>query len=362
MSSQSLARVETPRTLEEVRSRYSEQNYNLLVPQTSMEMLPAGVIPAVTLVKADMDVKNGGDLYPVEGGNLAPTKTLLNKLAAAGGVTWLDSRRVDDRRHPHYVEWTVTAQMTLPDGSVRRETSSKTIDMREDTGDGRGSDLQRVITTAERARDGQGRDPAREIEQVRMFLQEHAESKAKNRCIRALLGLRTSYSRQQLQRPFAVAKLVPDPQDPFAQRAVVANVLGATRALFGPPPTPEPPIVDASFDESSSAAEGGAPSQTASGDGEVSEAPPLSSGKAEGAARTGPSADLPLFDAEPEYTKDERDRELGRAWKNAQDAGLDKRGFLELIKHVTGKGSYASMGRDDVRDLESEITSMRGGQ
>lgn len=326
---QSLAPVPA-RSLQDIQARFRPEQFQLLVPETHMAGLPVGIVPMVTIVRLDPN-PNHGDVFSIEG-KKSPTKNALNRIAAAAGITWTDSRRVDDRRHPHYCEWVVEAEMTLPDGTVRQERSSRTIDLRHDAGDGLvGAD---AVGMKERA-----------LSQTRKFIQEHAESKAKNRAIRALLGLKTSYTDAELAKPFAVAKLVPDPSNEFAQKAVMARVLGAENALFGPalPPPPVEDVVDAEFHETPETSD---PSSGEGGGEVLADSPPPVSGP-------------PPMSAPTPLTPEQRQAEVNRLWNLATQVGVSE-DFVELVRATTGRNDYGELDASDMKKLEAAIRAAGG--
>jgi hypothetical protein len=92
---------------------------------------------------------------------------------------------------------------------------------------------------------------ARQILELRKFLLRHAERKAKSRAI-ADLGVKRSYTKKELEKPFAVARLMfnghveGDPELTREFRLKIADsFLGASSALYGQPraslPAPQPP-------------------------------------------------------------------------------------------------------------------------
>jgi len=112
------------------------------------------------------------------------------------------------------------------DGSMRTEVGTVEMDLRD------GSD------TAANMGD-------KELALVRKFILRHAESKAMNRVVRRL-GIRTKYTREDLAKPFVVAKLAFTGQtdDPTLKRMFAARIadtfLGARQTLYGNQPAALP--------------------------------------------------------------------------------------------------------------------------
>ena len=93
-----------------------------------------------------------------------------------------------------------------------------------------------------RKADGSDRkDPTRQIREMRLHILSHAESKAKLRALRSL-GIKTSFTQEELKLPFAVARLMwtgrtadPELRRMFAEKQADA-MIGANAALYGSPP------------------------------------------------------------------------------------------------------------------------------
>jgi len=221
--------------------QYSNERYNYLAPKMMIDELPQGMRLVATRVDID---PQSDDVYQIPGGSkVGIGKAKLNALAAGAGISYTYSKRVDDRRHPHYVEWEVGGKMVMPDGSLREESANKAVDLRADIGDGsQGADLEKITSLAARKK----RDPSGEIVQQRQHILSMAETKAKNRLIRSMVGLQTSYERPALLKPFVMVKLAVDPGSEFGSKAAMAAMYGATNALFGP--QTQPPVVVAELE------------------------------------------------------------------------------------------------------------------
>jgi hypothetical protein len=73
--------------------------------------------------------------------------------------------------------------------------------------------------------------------QFRKFKDERAMTGAKERCIRALLALKASYSREELSKPFVFPRVTLDASkmlaSPEMRSAAVERMTGATSSIFG---------------------------------------------------------------------------------------------------------------------------------
>ena len=197
------------------------------------------------------DDEGGGDIS----GNLALKGTALNRIAGARGVTWTPEKsgRVDDGADPHYARYRAVGKVRDPDGQWREEVREKEVDLRLDSATVRA--MQRKQRSKEdyfarqdnRRPDYTKADEAfmTELDQCRTHIAALAESKAKNRVIRVLCEIRTTYTADDLARPFVACKLVftgkfGDPeQDRQAATMITARELGydaqgAAALLYGP--------------------------------------------------------------------------------------------------------------------------------
>ena len=195
----------------------ASETMHLISPAAICPTLPEGCELSLSCVAIDPNK----EAYKVPTGDIALTKTALDKIAAAAGVSWspTNCRRVDDGKDPHYCCYSVAAEVRGLDGQQRVITGSAEIDVRDS------SDAARSMQP-------------RQLAELRKFILRHAESKAKLRAIRSL-GIRPHYSAEELRKPFCVARLAftgrsdnPETSALFS-RAIAASFLGSTQALFG---------------------------------------------------------------------------------------------------------------------------------
>jgi len=205
--------------------RAASEVAHLVTPQTSCGELPAGCAVSASAVYIDADRES----YAIPGTNdRGLDKTALAKISAAAGIDWdpVGSCRLDDGSDPRYVHYRAVGRVRNFDGSMRTEVGTVEMDLRD------GSD------TAANMGD-------KELALVRKFILRHAESKAMNRVVRRL-GIRTKYTREDLAKPFVVAKLAFTGQtdDPTLKRMFAARIadtfLGARQTLYGNQPAALP--------------------------------------------------------------------------------------------------------------------------
>lgn len=219
----------------------ASREYHLVSPATSVGQLPEGCGVAMSTVLIDPDPKHS-EVYPIKGSDkLGLHRAALDKLAAAAGISWdsAQSRRLDDGSDPHYCCFRAVGTYRSFDGTEVQIMGTKEMDLREGSDQARGAGSGLVVQ--------------------RQFIMGHAETKARLRAIRSI-GIRTGYTREELTKPFVVARLMwtGESNDPELRRAFAMKqadaMLGGSRALFGHgamphvatapllAPTPPPPV------------------------------------------------------------------------------------------------------------------------
>jgi hypothetical protein len=216
------------------RLRFAAQHCHLL-GAVSASKLPEGCAVAIGVVRVDPAV----DAHDVGGGKYSLLSHTLYRLAQTAGIAFDPDRsgRVDDGSDPHYCKWRAVGARRDLDGSVVPVVREKVMDLRD------GSPMVAKI----RAESKDDASFQRNLRMQRAFLEAHAQTKAEQRVIRKLLGLR-SYTREELERPFAVVKLqfTGHSDDPEIRRANAAAIrdqmLGGVQAMFGPPKRMASPV------------------------------------------------------------------------------------------------------------------------
>jgi hypothetical protein len=224
----------------------ASEKYHLVAPATAIASVPEGCEVAISQIQIDADPRNG-EVYDVGMGKFGLGKSALDRVAAAAGVTWdaHQSRRLDDGRDPRYCSWLAVGTYRHFDGTEVQIMGTKEMDLRPNSPQVEA--LEQRAAAKNKSADGQ-------IREMRLHIAAHAETKARLRAIRSL-GIRTAYTREELGKPFVVAKLMwtgatDDPTlrtEAFRMRA--AAMMGGMRTLYGPGPqvalpaaSPAPPI------------------------------------------------------------------------------------------------------------------------
>lgn len=239
--STALVTVAVKRALESVEG-HRKANANMLVAPAALAMCPKQYQPAITTVEIPSTDPKDGWVYPIPGGDtVGLSKSVLLILGNASGLTWMHHQmgRVDNESYgPLYCRWKAVCRVTNFDGSKREVVAHKTIDLRD--GSPLCLDLNRIAQKKEdKYAEKDHRDPRKvtadeQIAQMRANIESLAETKAMLRCVRAALGVKTSYTREEIKKPFVVCKMVwmPPQNDPVVDRMIAATELGIMENLF----------------------------------------------------------------------------------------------------------------------------------
>jgi hypothetical protein len=224
--------------------KYQDEGYNILTPAITLEGLSKYHKATVETVSLSPD-PDYGDVYKDRNSKNAfiVKKQGLDKLAVLAGILWPDqtgSRRVDDKKDPNYIAFEAFGAIRKSDGQLVPVKAYYDMDLiaHED-------DL--VHSYREKGQKGDYAKHGKELEeyvaycvgrdmrQIRKHRAARCESGARNRVIRALLGLKNKYTKVELQKPFVAVRITyqPDYDDPEVKRIVTMMSLGAQSTIFG---------------------------------------------------------------------------------------------------------------------------------
>jgi len=214
----------------EITKQYPSDKYNLLVPvKTYQELSPLHKV-VINEVQISPDPKQK-DTYSQSGG-LALTKNGLMKLMAAANIQIIDSRAVPPQRCNKCIEIaerTRQAPKCFECPYIDDIAHQVTIAVPEPSGT-----YRTVRATKEiRMEDAKATMKDSEFKQFSKFKTEHCESKALNRALREGLMIKSTYTAQELQKPFAVALVMPNMSDPDLKAAMIERYANNASALYG---------------------------------------------------------------------------------------------------------------------------------
>lgn len=181
--------------------------------------------PFLTIYANVLRVDIEADTYEVDGGKRAPNARFLSRVAAGAGISFTHAIRLDGGSDPALANMTVVAEMRRPDGSMIRTTGTKRV-----------SALAYVVQMY-----GAGwKENPKAVKfytQFCKFVAERAETGAKARAIRGLLGMKAAYALEELKKPFIIPQIQMNAEaiaaDPDGRRMLLASAVGAIGAVFG---------------------------------------------------------------------------------------------------------------------------------
>lgn len=212
-----------------VLEKFPEHSFNLLVPVKTLTMVSPLHKISFNTVKLSTS-EDDKDVYREKNGELALTKLALSKLMASAGIQVLDSRPIPPSDcvkcrqlsaggpaqcgncpSKNDVAWQVTILIPELSGTHRRVKATKELRM----ADARASMSEKQFAA------------------FFPFRSEHAETKALNRALREGLMIRSTYKERDLQKPFVVALITPNFDDPDLKAALIQQISGNSDALYG---------------------------------------------------------------------------------------------------------------------------------
>ena len=205
-------------------NNYPVETYNRLFPATMTEISPLHKI-MVNIVQIDTDIL-AKDIYKQKNGEYSLTKIGCLKLMTAANVVMDESRSILPKNCQRCVEiakatrlapqcagcptkedvaYQVSILVPEPSGGYRKYTATKEVSKQD--------------TLAKK-------NPVE-------HMGANCETKALLRALRAGLGLKGGYTLNELAKPFAVALVVLNTQDPEMKKALIQRYAAGQDALFG---------------------------------------------------------------------------------------------------------------------------------
>ena len=257
-----------------------EEGANLLLPSTKIQGLSEFHAPVVDSVYLSPDPQNG-DVYPENSNNdskLRISAQGLRKLAVCAGIVWrpTECKRTDNRQDRNYVSYQATGGIKKADGAMVFWKGEYDLDFEVVE-----AELRELhCNKSKNWRKSDEEKKAYVESSVRrdlIFKRKHkiklAETGAANRVIRAILGLKSAYTKAELSKPFVMVRIVfqPDYSDPEVKRQVTTAAIQAMTGIYGTQ-SQSAPVVDIppeDFHDISAEEDEPEPSPPASNDGET---------------------------------------------------------------------------------------------
>lgn len=202
-------------------NNYPPETYNRLFPATMTEISPFHRV-IVNIVKIDPNPDNK-EVYVQKDGGLSLTKIACLRLMAAANVMIKNSESVP------------------PDGCMRCKQMAEVTKIPSSCGTCPSKYDVKYEATILVPEPSGGYTPITQCKEIRKEdykgAREHmaaqCETKALLRALRVGLGLKSSYTTQELSRSFAVALIVPNASDPEIKAVMIERYKTSQDALFG---------------------------------------------------------------------------------------------------------------------------------
>jgi len=232
---------------EEELDRYrKEKNFNILVPTQTIKEISPFHKPVLEIVKVNPD-PSAGEVYEiVQGsGDYSLRAAALQKIGYAAGLIWnaRGCHRTDDGSDPDIVSYRAEAAVRKEDGTYMLLNAEYMVDLKvieEETRESYEKKSQSLKKekgwTEQQRKDYVEKCVKRDMLQKRKFRLQLAQTGAMDRVIRKILGLKGTYKKEELEKPFVVPKIAfnPDISDPKVRELLLRQGLEATNLLYGP--------------------------------------------------------------------------------------------------------------------------------
>lgn len=233
--------------------RAKKAGMNMLLPSTHIEGISEFHTPVIDYIQLDPNPESGDVYYHSESGKMALAKQGLMKIAGCAGIIWdvAETRRTDNRRERDYVSYQAVGGLRRADGSLFPFKSEYDMDFEVIEEKLRGQ-YEKKGKKSKKAGDELQDYVSYCVKRDLLYKREHklkiCESGAITRVIRSLLGLRAGYTKQELQKPFVVARIVfrPDYSDPQIRDMMIKKGVDSLTSIYGGgDEQPEPLSTDA---------------------------------------------------------------------------------------------------------------------
>lgn len=214
-----------------VMNDYPADKFNLLIPiKTLQELSPLHKV-VINQVQINPEM-NKKEVYKEKNGELALTKKGLAKLMTAANIQMVESKPALPQkclRCTEMAEKTKLAPKCFECPYCDDVAYQVTLAVPEPSGTWR-----KVVATKEiRMTDERAKMTDKQYQAFFPFRTEQCETKALNRALREALMINATYQSNELQKPFAVAYVVPNMDDPDLKKIMVAKYAESSAVLFG---------------------------------------------------------------------------------------------------------------------------------
>ena len=218
-------------------AEYRKKGYNIPGISTLVAK-PPHLAPVIKIVHIDTSYQSK-DIYPVGGGKYAFSRDGIQKFRIAGGIEFVGYPGGDYVPIKNGILVRTMGRRFDPDGNTKIEVDGKMIDLEAREEDKRLTSRKKID---QEHKDWSEEKKRRRVEEStkdyilkqNKFKYEIALTGAQSRVVSKLLGLKSTYTLEELKRPFVIIAMVPDwdRNDPEIKRMVTARMLGFSDQLY----------------------------------------------------------------------------------------------------------------------------------
>lgn len=205
-----------------IMNKYPPEKFNLLIPVTTLQELSPLRKLVVNTVMISSDLKDK-DVYK-QNGELALTKKGLEKLMTASNIQIVQSQPITPKVCRKCIEVAKATKIAPKCGECKSKNDvayQVTVSIPDPSGQ------PRYVIATKNSR----YDECKSANE-KLFLDEQCETKALNRALRKAMMIKSTYTAEELKKPFVVAYMVPNENDPDMKKAIVQRYAESAKMLF----------------------------------------------------------------------------------------------------------------------------------
>ena len=215
---------------------FKKKGYNI-PGATTVEVKPLRLRPVIEQVVVDIN-DGAGDIRHLSGNKYELTAQALKRFRIAGNITFSEPKTTEIR--PKLIEIEVTGRRFRLNGTPDFLPDRKCIDLEAYEENQRKANLKKVDEehrnkSPEEKRLIVERKVKEAVSSRRAYLRECAITGAQRRVVIKLLGIKTAYTKAELQKPFIIVSMIPDTGgncDPEFLRMIGFQALDITEMMF----------------------------------------------------------------------------------------------------------------------------------
>lgn len=251
----------------QLSTQYPVEKFNILVPVQTVAEIADIQRPVMNVVhistnlndkeiylqqegKSAYTSRSNGKFYPEQPAQYALTRKGLLKLMRAAGIKIISSKAVLPSTCQKCAQVNRDIGKPVNCGACSNKDVKYTvvISAPQLTGQDLYYECSREIIVADEVA-GMSEN---QRQQFMKFRAEHCESKALNRALRAAMLIKPTYTLDELKKPFVVAYLVPNLDNPEVRTRAIDGFFANASAVYGPDAAVQPRKIQVSDDDDSS--------------------------------------------------------------------------------------------------------------